>query len=356
MKRLRFACALAVAAVVGPFGAGCTPDSPRSGPVEKTEGESVAVEVNSPAPAFAARTLTGDTERLATYVGSHVVLLEFWSIFCRSCIEEMPLIEDLHARYAADGLQVLSINTDVFSAEKVASTLRKAGISPPYPVLRDPRQEIVEAYGVELLPVTVIIDRAGWIRLYQEGYRPGDEGAFEARIGRLLGQGAGRDVTLAPRGGKTAFAPAGIRLAQEGTVLRGLGGRDLDGVAREFTRGSPHLFFFWSLYCKPCRGEYPAVAALARRYAARGLATYSVNVDSARMAARVERFVRAHSDLPCLLDGPEQDDGNLAQALGVRATPTVVLVDAEGRVSYAESGSTDLGALEGRIDAVLGLE
>ena len=64
----------------------------RGGLREKTTGESVAVEVNSRAPAFAAKALGGGTARLSDFIGNHVVLVEFWSIFCKSCIEEMPAI------------------------------------------------------------------------------------------------------------------------------------------------------------------------------------------------------------------------------------------------------------------------
>ncbi len=324
--------------------------------MEKTSGESVVVEVNSKAPAFASTTLDGETVRLADYVGSHVVLLEFWSIFCKSCIEEMPHVEELYAKYRDEGLAVLSINTDVFSSKKVASFLEKAGIRPPYPVVRDARQEIVGAFGVELLPVTVIVDREGWIRLYQEGYRPGDERAFEAKIRSLLGKGAGGDVTLASREGVTAFAPSGASLAAPGARLEGVEATTVDGSAVTVGARDPQLLFFWSLYCRPCRGEYPALAELGVRYRARGLRTYSVNVDSAQLLARVQRFAAAHPNLPCLLDDPATGGGRLAAPLGVRVTPTVVLLDGSGTVVYSESGTGDLAQLEGRIRELVGGE
>ena len=135
-----------LAVLVGASGCSSTPDA--SSLQERTSGDSVVVEVNSKAPAFAARTLDGGTVRLAEYVGSHVVLLEFWSIFCKSCIEEMPHIEALHEKYAADGLAVFSVNTDVFSTKRIASFMEKAGIHPPYPILRDQRQAVAGAFGV----------------------------------------------------------------------------------------------------------------------------------------------------------------------------------------------------------------
>ncbi len=351
-KRGRGAALRALLAVLaGVAGCSSAPDAP--GLQERTSGDSVVVEVNSKAPAFATRTLDGGTLRLADYVGSHVVLLEFWSIFCKSCIQEMPLIEALHEKYAAEGLAVLSVNTDVFSAKKIASFMAKAGIHPPYPVLRDQRQAVAGVFGVELLPVTVIVDRDGWIRLYQEGYRPGDERGFERTIRRLLGHGGGDDVTLASRDGVTAFAPAGSQLAAVGQQFAGLTARAADGTAVQVGNGRPQLVYFWSLYCDPCRVELPAVAALAARFQKRGLGVAALNVDSAALAQRVERFVGPHEGLPSVLDGEAGEGAGWSHALGVRVTPTLVLFDGRGTITYAVSGHVDQGVLEAEIQQLL---
>lgn len=332
------------------------PQAGRSaGPVEKAEGDSVTVEVNSRAPAFAAQTLDGGTVRLADHLGRDVVLLEFWSIFCKSCVEEMPHVEELHRRYKDQGLAVLSINTDLFSNKRVASFLERAGIRPPYPIVRDVRQEIVQAYKVEILPVTVLIDRSGWIRLYQEGYRPGDEDAFESKIKKMLRREGEEDATLASRGGVTVFAPAGTTLVEKGAALADRKARTLDGAEVDLAAGKPVLLDFWSLFCKPCREQFPQMEELAARYRERGLVSYSVNVDSERLLPRVRTFAGGHPGLPCLFDGTEAEGrGELAKALGVRATPTHILLDGKGTVLHAAAGTTDLPALEAKIKEALG--
>jgi thiol-disulfide isomerase/thioredoxin len=267
----------------------------------------------------------------------------------------MPHIEELHRRYAAEGLAVVSVNTDVFSQKRISAFLERAGIHPPYPIVRDARQEIVNAYKVELLPVTVIIDRSGWIRLYQEGYRPGDEDGFESKIRRLLGREGEQDVTLASRGGVTVFAPAGASLAEQGAAVADLRSRSIQGEEVSLAKGRPSLLVFWSLFCKPCREEFPQVEELAARYRDKGLTTYSVNVDSDRLLPRVQRFAGEHAGLPCLIDGTEAEGkGALAKALGVRATPTHVLLDGKGKVLHATAGTTDLAALEQKIKAAVG--
>ena len=333
--------------------ASCASPDP-GGLAEKEAGESVTVQVNALAPAMAARTLGGEVVRLADYVGSNVVLLEFWSIFCKSCVEEMPRIQRLQERYGPQGLAVLSVNTDVFSASRVRKFLRKVGFSPSFPVLRDPRQEIAEAYGVEVLPVTVIIDKRGWIRLYQEGYRPGDERRLERVVRRLLGATEAGDVTLAPSKGVTAFAPAGAELVREGELVPALPCRTLSGEPVTVGPGRPLLLFFWSLYCRPCRAELPELLELVRRYAPRGLRAYTVNVDSRRLAPRVARYLKAQGDVACLVEWDDPPEMSLAVRLGVRATPTVVLTDGRGKVVLAVAGRLDMESLEAKVRAVLG--
>jgi thiol-disulfide isomerase/thioredoxin len=336
---------------------GCTFEPPAddgSGLREKTAGDSVAVEVNSRAPALAARTLDGGQARLGDYLGTHVVLLEFWSIFCKSCIEEMPHIMALRERYRSQGFEVLSINTDIFSDARILTALKKAGVKIDYPVLRDSRQEIAKAYNVEILPVTVIIDRSGWIRLYQEGYRPGDEERFDSLIQKLVHDDeVDDDITLAPRDGVTDFAAPGGDLITEGRLeesftLTGLGGERITvGEDRQT------VLFFWSLYCSPCRAEFPHMLELRKKYASRGVDICSVNVDSRRLEARVRKFIAKYPGLPCIPDWNEPDTIGLANLFSVGSTPTVIMLDAQGSIAFASAGSLDTAALEAALEKAL---
>lgn len=324
-----------------------------SAPPEKENGESVAVDVNSLAPAFAAKTLEDKTARLSDYAGTKVVLLEFWSISCKSCLQEMPHIEALHKKYATEGFEVLSINTDVFSAKRINKFLNKLKISPPYPVLRDPRQKIIEAYNVELLPVTVIIDKNGWIRLYQEGFKNGDERIFEQTIRKLLGQEADEDITLASSGGVTAFAPTGAALVQKGKNLESLFAVDQNGKTTILGKTQPNILFFWSLYCKPCRAEFPEFEKLAERYGEDVLRVYAINVDSSELKKRVEKFTANYPGITSLMDSPSEEGGSLAKKLGVIATPTVVLIDSKGVVAYVKESLVDAKTLQDNVTKLL---
>lgn len=309
---------------------------------EKVSGDSVAVEVNSPAPAFAAKVLGGGELKLSDHVGK-VVLLEFWSVFCKSCIEEMPSVKVLHERYKSRGFEVISVNTDVFSDSRVQKVLNKAGIVLPYPVVRDLRKEVSVAYNVELLPVTVLIDRSGWIRLYQEGYRPGDEARFERLIVKHLDREAEEDVTLAPRGGVTKFTASSslkprLKLDKPLRLPTSNGGEVVVGG------GSGSVLFFWSLYCQPCREELPNISALGAEGGGKDLQFIAVNVDSDKLAGKVSKFLTSYPQLIAVTDPGVGVPGSYSELFGISATPTVVMVDGAGSVVF--SGSGEISAAE----------
>jgi thiol-disulfide isomerase/thioredoxin len=82
--------------------------------------------------------------------------------------------------------------------------------------------------------------------------------------------------------------------AQTGTALKPSAGKsasavktdlpliDMDGYNKILAtyKGKPLLVTFWATWCEPCRDEYPMIVALAKQYAAKGLAVYGVNFDA----------------------------------------------------------------------------
>ena len=86
---------------------------------ELTGGASVTTDVNARAPAFARTDFSGALVRTQDAIGNKVLLLDFWSVFCQSCLLEMPFLQELHRRYAASGLEIVGVNTDFFPKERI---------------------------------------------------------------------------------------------------------------------------------------------------------------------------------------------------------------------------------------------
>ena len=64
-----------------------------------------------PAPAFALEDLSGRKVSLAGYKGK-AVLINFWATWCAPCKIETPWLIELRKKYAAQGFEVLGIETE----------------------------------------------------------------------------------------------------------------------------------------------------------------------------------------------------------------------------------------------------
>lgn len=106
---------------------------------------------------FSGRTTTGQMVSLAGLQG-RVVLLNFWATWCLECRPEMPLFEQLHRDFVAQGLSILGINAREGTAA-IRGYAKELGLT--FPLVLDPRGEINAAYGVIGLPTTFLIARDG---------------------------------------------------------------------------------------------------------------------------------------------------------------------------------------------------
>jgi thiol-disulfide isomerase/thioredoxin len=148
-----------------------------------------------PAPRFDAREHLGPPVPELNALKGKVVLLFFWAHWCSICKEESPLIAALADRYRARGLVV------------VAPTQRYGYVDGGRPAAPDRELRYIEQvrdkyfdflrnesvpisegihreYGVASIPLLVLLDRHGVVRLYHPGRIP--EKDLEAAIVRLF--------------------------------------------------------------------------------------------------------------------------------------------------------------------------
>lgn len=134
------------------------------------------------APDFALKSASGSNLRLSEYRGD-VVMINFWATWCGPCRQEMPLLNDLYARYNRVGFSLLGVNIDDDS-KRALQMAEELGVS--FPVLFDDRKEVSRLYQVEAMPVTVLVDREGKVRHVHLGYKPGYEEKYLTQIRALL--------------------------------------------------------------------------------------------------------------------------------------------------------------------------
>ena len=97
-----------------------------------------------------------------------VVLLDFWASWCGPCKKSFPELDKIQQAYKDKGLVILAINVDE-KADEMESFLKAHPVS--FAVVRDAKQKLVAAAGVESMPTSVLVDAKGVIRFQHTGFR-----------------------------------------------------------------------------------------------------------------------------------------------------------------------------------------
>ncbi len=104
---------------------------------------------------------------LALPVSGQITVLDFWSTSCEPCLRMMPELEVLHRDFAGRGVKVVGIAADD-NPGLVLGRLKAMKVS--YPSLLDGQNGRFQGrYLVSKLPTTIIVDRAGRVRVVLTG-------------------------------------------------------------------------------------------------------------------------------------------------------------------------------------------
>lgn len=136
----------------------------------------------SPIPEFSAPDLKGATVALTRLEGKPL-LVNLWATWCPPCVHELPLLEALHKKHAADGLQVvgISVDRDLGLVEKMVDKHKLS-----FRVLHNATGTAARPFRVQQLPATFLYDRKGklvWSTL--DEIKP-DDPAFAAALKQAL--------------------------------------------------------------------------------------------------------------------------------------------------------------------------
>jgi cytochrome c biogenesis protein CcmG/thiol:disulfide interchange protein DsbE len=112
-----------------------------------------------------------------------VVLVDFWASWCGPCLQSFPWMNDLHARHGGDGLVIVAVNVDQDRA--LADAFLKK-IPPQFRVEYDAAGSLAQQFGVEAMPTSFLIDRAGRVRVRHAGFREKHREDREQQIVQLL--------------------------------------------------------------------------------------------------------------------------------------------------------------------------
>ena len=134
-----------------------------------------------PAPAWQLKDVNGAVVSSEQFKGK-VVVIDFWATWCPPCREEIPGYIALAQKYGKDGLVVVGISLDQAGPEVVKAFAAKTGMN--YPVVMGDESVVAAFGGVEGIPTTFLIDRAGQVRDRKVGLLATAE--YEKRILAVL--------------------------------------------------------------------------------------------------------------------------------------------------------------------------
>ena len=128
-----------------------------------------ALEAGDAAPDFTvelvdANGLTGETLSLADLAGK-IVVVDFWATWCPYCVRDMPVWQDLLAKYG-DDLVILAVDAGGDTFGEMKDFIAKKGYGFTFAL---GNEAIANAYPCPGIPYDVIIGRDGVIAFTAEG-------------------------------------------------------------------------------------------------------------------------------------------------------------------------------------------
>ena len=139
--------------------------------VPVTSCYAVTVEAGDRAPLFEAETLDGDKFVLKEHLGKKVVLLNFWSVFCRDCISRIEALNKINDLFSQRDFELVGIAGDP-PTDRMLSQVKKYASKMHYDVILDPELEVFDSYGVEIIPFAVLVDRVGTVVVAIQSLEP----------------------------------------------------------------------------------------------------------------------------------------------------------------------------------------
>lgn len=124
----------------------------------------------------------------------------------------------------------------------------------------------------------------------------------------------------------------------------------LDGgtVTLSELRGGPVVVNFWASWCKPCREEFPVLAAALDDHGSAGLAVVGVTFRDIESDSR--EFADAMgAGWPQGID----DGGTVAATYGVRAIPLTFFLDGDGRITDRIFGGVSEREMDEALERIL---
>lgn len=135
------------------------------------------------APQFALPSISGERS-LNDYRGQYLYV-DFWASWCGPCRQSFPWMNEMQAMYGDQGLNIIAINLDE-KRDDAYQFLNE--VDTVVDIAFDIKGETAQAYSVQGMPSSYLINPKGEIVFSHIGFRPVDKVKLEAKIAELIGE------------------------------------------------------------------------------------------------------------------------------------------------------------------------
>lgn len=150
---------------------------------EAPAGEPAADDDRMAAPDFTLPDLAGQNVTMSNLRGK-IVVVDFWATWCPPCIFQIPILNAIQEKHAADGVVVLGVAVDVEGLEVVKPYAEENGVE--YTILIGD-ESLARKFGAPGFPALAIVSPDGKIDSMHVGLI--EEADLTAEIVKITGSG-----------------------------------------------------------------------------------------------------------------------------------------------------------------------
>lgn len=121
-------------------------------------------------------------ETLAKHQGQ-VVYLDFWASWCIPCKASFPWMNEMQAKYQAQGLKIITVNLDADKAHALAFLAEHPA---DFDVIYDPKGKIARHFNLPGMPSSMMFDRQGKLVATHVGFNDVKKVAYQQALVKLL--------------------------------------------------------------------------------------------------------------------------------------------------------------------------
>jgi peroxiredoxin len=135
------------------------------------------------APPLELDLLDGGRMNLQDHADKEIVMLDFWATWCGPCVQEMPELAEVAEEYKDRQVVFYAVNQQEES-DQISEFLNKKELD--ITVALDVEGDAALDYGVEGIPMLVLIDKAGVVQAVHIGYDPKIKSVLRQELDDLL--------------------------------------------------------------------------------------------------------------------------------------------------------------------------